>query len=359
MEEHPPALVFPISARRALDASLNAAAPPTDFSSFVRALHEVLVERKAEILVARARLLGCRAADLLILQLSAERQALSLVQDQIRGAIDQLNAVAEKIAVRLDDSVVLLKAQVDRVHEVELEKAANEMRGQLLSDLWSRVERSLSTDPRPVKDIAQELSATIGTWVVDALRPHYRRTEDLVHAGLSRALEEHEGRVHNAIGAVVHLANTLLGMKAEVPHAVAPLHERQRFYFRDWDYSGGQLRIPGWVLRLPRGWALPRGRGALRELLERRIDQNLQAIQSDWRMHLADAIRQFQRSSREQLSSVVDLITQVLQRARRISEDGATDQAANELARDLEDAERLRRQLRSPPVLNRQPQGRS
>jgi len=316
LERRPPELVFPLSARLALEAGLDHGATPESFASFRHGLHDVLIGRKSDILIERAQTLTLGAMDLLALRLRSERRGMELESDQLEGVIRAFRLAAGGIQERLEQSGLLLKHQVERIHTLELQREAASARGRLIAELWPQIEATLgSRSARPLRGQVTELSAEIGRWVVEDLSRHYRVTEQLVHRGLSHALSEHMERVQAAVGEVVAQANRLLGMQTEVPRAVAPLSDRPRFYFRDWDYSGGHLLGHDWVLRLPRRWAEPRVRVRLRELLERRIDQNLAAIRYDWATRLDDAVRRFQASSRDQVTAIIGLINEALVRA--------------------------------------------
>ena len=173
--------------------------------------------------------------------------------------------------------------------------------------------------------------------MVEELRRHYHDTDELVHQGLARALNEHMARVQAVVGEAVEQANQLLGMRAEVPRAVVPVSERTSFYFRDWDYSGGHLVGHDWALRLPRRWAEPHARLRLRQLLERRIDQNLSAIRYGWATRLHDAVRRFTASSRNQLAAIIRIVSEALDRAEQLR--ASADAAARKATLDHELAE--------------------
>lgn len=350
LEGRPPDHVFALSARQALEARARSAAAPDAFADFERSLHRVLVERKSDILLDRARLLTGRAADLLILELEAERRALGLEHAQLAQAIERLAEATGRTTDELRQSGVLLRHQVERIHSVTLREQADRTRETLLAALAPRVEEALRDGrTRPLSPLAHELSASIGTWVVEEMRRHYTASEDVVRHALDRALEDHASRVQASAGEIVALANDLLGMRARVPEVIAPLPEKPRFYFKDWDYSGSPLRMPGWMLRLPRRWAEPRARSALHELLQRRVGQNLEAIRYDWRMRLDDAVRRFEKSSAEQLDGVARLITEALARAERRGSDGSAEAQRAALERELAGAASLRDRVRRAP----------
>ena len=214
----------------------------------------------------------------------------------------------------------------------------DETRTRLLAALWPRIESALGARPAPpLHQQVESLSSEIGQWVVEELRRHYRDTDELVHRCLASALNDHMARVQAVVGEVVEHANQLLGMRAEAPRAVAPVSERASFYFRDWDYSGGHLVGHDWALRLPRRWAEPHARLRLRQLLERRIDQNLSAIRYGWATRLHDAVRRFTASSRDQLAAIIRMVSEALDRAEQLR--ASADAAARMATLDGELAE--------------------
>ncbi len=345
-EGHPPEHVFPLSARSALEARRSGSPLPADFRCFSKNLHRILIERKSAILLERAVTLTRRAADLLALRLETERRASSLAATELQRAIDRFRETSAVIAERLDQSMVLLRHQVERIHGVELRRIEDARRQALLAELWPPVAEALrKRDGFRRRGWADQLALDIGRRVVDRLRPFYHESEGVVRAGFDRALKEHMLRVQAAMHETVTAANDLLGMGAEVPPALAPLPDRPGFYFKDWDGSGGQFLGSRWWFRIPRRIADRRITGMFRELLERRINQNLSAVHYDWVMRLDDAVRNFQASCRGQLEATQRMIAGALERARRLRSAG-TQEEALALESELELARALSHDLR-------------
>jgi hypothetical protein len=211
---------------------------------------------------------------------------------------------------------------------VELRELSSRVAERLSAELWPRVEQELQArSGERLRAVAWSLAAPIGTWVVDALCAYHRETEQVVASRFAAALDRYTSRVQAAAEETVALANRLLGMESPIPRIVASIGEETRFYFHDWDYAGGPFRGPVWRLRLPRRWAAAAARQLLRELLERRIRQNLEAIRWDWMTRLEDAVRRFEASSREQLDAIADGIREALGRTRDLRTATAVDEA--------------------------------
>jgi hypothetical protein len=214
-----------------------------------------------------------------------------------------------------------------------------------------------SARDRAHREVVRQLSGEIGKCVVEELQTYYPTTERHALRSLAAAIEEHAERVQATVGEVVALANRLLGMQAAVPRVIPPTLDRPHFYFKDWDYSGGQLRGSSWRLWLPRRWAEPCALAELRELLERRINQNLEAVRYDWVLRLDDAVRRFQHSARQQLAAIIGVIREALARAEHLDAEGGVEARISELDRQLEEVARIRsefagsiRQEPSPPA---------
>lgn len=343
LEGHPPERVFPLSARLSLEARTGPGLGPAAFLKFEHELHAVLIDRKADILLERSRTLTLGAADLLALRLTAERRAMQLTGEQLRAAVATFRGAAAQIHEQLEQSGLILRHHLERIHGDELRREGETMRARLVEELWSRVERAL--DARlglPLHRQVADLSVEIGQWVVDALRRYYFDTEVIVQRSLSRAMNEHMARVQTTVGKVIGQANQLLCMQVGIPSVVAPISERPHFYLRDWDYSGGHLLGHNWALGLPRRWSEPRARRLLRQLLERRIDQNLAAIRYDWATRLDDAARRFGASSREQLATIVRMVSQALARAEQLEASSEAAFRVEALDRALEEVASIR-----------------
>jgi len=343
LEERPPESVYPLSARQALEAMEQHELPPNDFALFEAALHRVLVERKSEILTERAETLARKATDLLALRLDSERQTLRLARGELEQAIRQFQTSTPAIEQKLEESGLLLKHRVENIPGVELQRVADETRARIMAALWPKVEATVRTArDRAPREVVHQLSGEMGKWVVEELKTYYPTTERHAVRSLASALEEHAERVQAAVGEVVTLANQLLGMQAAVPRVIPPTLDRPRFYFKEWDYSGGQLRGSTWKLWLPRRWAEPCALTELRELLERRINQNLEAVRYDWVLRLDDAVRRFQVSARQQLAAIIGVIHEALGRAEHLETDGGVEVRISELNRQLEEVARIR-----------------
>ncbi len=342
----PPEHVFPISAKQALDAAARDGAPPAAFGDFERALRALLIGRKSGILERRARILIQRAAGLLTLEMAAELHALGKGRQALEDLIGRLELAAREAAEAVERSAVLLRHDVRKVHEISLRRELDATHERLAVALWPRVEAAMDRERgHPLVETVERQTAALGEWVVTELRRWYPATQALVEEGLTRALDAHTRRVGDAAGDVLALANARLGMRAHVPRAAAPMDERPRFYFKDWDYAGDPLRTPRWMFRLPRRWAAPRARRALRELMERRIHQNLEAIRHDWVTRLDEAGRQFTRSSHQQVHGIIGMLAEGLKRAERMRVDETVAERRSELERDLSAVRRLEARL--------------
>lgn len=346
-DARPPRTVYALSARRALEAR-STGPMPADFVAFEAALRRGLIEQKSAVLQDRAQTLMRKAADMLSLQLDTERHALQMNRQDLVRAAEQLAQATGQVQRHLVESEHLLKFEVEELHRVELKRYAEETAAHIKAKLWPKIEESL--DAPGAESISQRvarLAVSIGEWVVEELGRYYRGTEPLMQHGLERALNWHMQRVHAATGEVISLVNGLLGMSARIPEALAPLRPKPRFYFKDWDYAGGSLRGSTWKLRLPKRWAEPQARELLRELLERRISQNQEAIRYDWVTRLDDAVRQFHRSSREQLAAITTIITEALHRAQALRANSDVAAEVTRLDREVQQIARLRERL--PP----------
>lgn len=336
LEEHPPEHVHPLSARRALEARAGSGPDPGDFIRFEGALRRVLIGRKSDILRARGAGLARKAGDLLALRLESERRTLRLAGDRLERALERFRTAIPGIERKVDESAALLKHRVGNIPRFELRPLADETRAAIVAALWPRVEAEVrSAAGGSQRSVAHRLSGEIGAWVVDELQPYYPATERRVLRSLEQVVEEHAERVQTAAGEVVALANQLLDMRAAVPRVLPPTPGRPRFYFREWDYSGGALRIPAWSLWLPRRLAEPRILTALRELLLRRVNQNLEAVRYDWTLRLDDVVRRIQAASRDQLEAIVGVVREALERAERRRSEGGVEARMSELDRRL------------------------
>lgn len=346
----PEASVLALSARDALEARERGAPFPPAFEAFETRLRRDLVGRKSDILLDRARILTRRAGGLMALRLEAELHASRLHESQLSRVAERFRSESDRIDARAAESAALFRYEVTRIHGAGLERLAETTRTRLRAELWSRVEASLAERrARPASEWFEPLADEIGAAAVSRLRSHYADTERFVRERFDEALDRHATRMEEAARDLVATANGLLGMHAEVPAARAGLAERPRFHFTAWSYADRPLGRSRWWLRLPYRWIERRVVRLLRALLERRIEQNLSAIRSDWRTRLEEALRDFQRLSHAQLAATRGLVEDAISAARRMRARRADDARATSLPRDVDAAKGLIRGLADAP----------
>lgn len=346
LEDRRPEFVTPLSARVALAARTRGEPDPGDFAHFDRVLRKVLIERKSEILFERATTLARKAIDTLTLEFRSEQRSVRLARHELHQAAARFRASQADLDRRLQESGVLLKHRVNEIPTVELAKLGTEARARIQQILWPKIKTRLEESTvSPATTVAQ-LASDIGDWVVAELRDYYPSTERVVNTVLGVALREHTDRVQEAVRELIATANELLGMRANVPEIVPPTLAGPRFYLRDWDYTGG-FGGGGWRLRLPRRWADRYARQALHELLERRINQNLETIRNDWMTRLDDAVRSFQDSARKQASALFAILAAAMERAERLEQQGAAPSRLDVLDRLVSELDGIRNDLES------------
>jgi GTP-binding protein EngB required for normal cell division len=346
----PEAPVLALSAREALEARVRGAPIPPAFEAFETRLRRDLVGRKSDILLDRARILTRRAAGLTALRLDVELHASRLHESELDRVAERFRSESDRIDARAAESVALFRYEVSRIHGAGLERLADATRTRLRAELWSRVEASLAErKARPASGWFESLADEIGAAVVSRLRSHYADTERFVREHFDQALDRHGTRMEEAARDLVVTANGLLGMHADVPPARAGLPERPRFHFTAWSYADRPLGRARWWVRLPYGRIERRVVRLLRALLDRRIEQNLSAIRSDWKTRLEEAFREFQRLSDAQLAATRGLVEDALSTARRMRDRRADDARATSLPRDVDAAKTLARGLADVP----------
>ena len=345
---HPPEHVFAISARSALEARAAGHAAPPEFDRFAGALHRVLIERKSSILAHRARLMTRRAADLLALRFETEIRASKLAEADLEGAIREFQVGAVRIADRVDQAAVLFRHRVRKIHEIELKRMEEAETARCVETLWPSLECTLRSEgPHRDGGWADRVALDVGRSAVAALRPLYRLSELLVQEEFDRALTEYIERIEGAFRETVDTANRLLGMRAEVLPVAVPLSDRPRFYYHEWDGAGGQLRGSSLWLRLP--WRLGGARVVrqFRELLERRVRQNLAAIHYDWVTRLEEAARALGAANRAQSDAAKAMVLDALQRARGAKNDPARSARLLDLQSDADAVRAIAGSLRA------------
>jgi hypothetical protein len=330
-------VLLALSARQALEARERGEVVPAPFGDFEHVLRARLIDRKTAILAERALALAQRALDLIVLRVEAQRRAERLTLEDLDQAIERFRAGAGDVRRRTAEAAVLLRHDIAAIHRTELGELASRTRERLSRELWPRVEHELQArSGEKLRAVIGPLASSIGKWVVEELRPYHQGTEQFVPARFAAVVGQYAARIRAAAEEVVALARQSLGMAAAIPEIDVPLADEARFYFQDWDYAGGPLRGPAWRLRLPRRWAEPAARQMLRELLERRIHQNLEAIRYDWMTRLEDAVRRFHVQSGDQLDSIIDSIEEALARARELRAATAVEQARSSARLDVQ-----------------------
>lgn len=341
-----PVRVYPVSARRALDAKLagdDRALQASGLPAFERDLRAFLLREKgAAILrsVARRALALCadeRNA------LDVEERALALTAAQLAEARHGLEEVFERVRQQRGDLRPLLEAETRRL-VLLVEEELERLRRRTEERLRAEVRSELETRPgRPDREALRERTERVLREEIDGWRlAEERALGERFRATTARFVE----RVEELVAETVRLCGGILGIELVTPSAEVALVGESRFTYSFFEVPTIIDSILPDVHRL-----LPVGaarRAVLRDMdehIRETVDKHCGRLRYDLTQRLERSKLELERALDARLRDAVEAIRRGLERAEREDAGGrrpATDpglraarERLDELARRL------------------------
>jgi hypothetical protein len=214
-----------------------------------------------------------------------------------------------------------------------------------LTDLLRpEVARMVASDVSNVSAAINTAANQVSQKIIGELEGFYQRSKEIIEEQLRMIAGEHNQRISDMVENLLTTANRELGMDGRLPRLEPRLPDERRFYFRDYDASGGIWIANRWLLRLPKRWSLPYARRQLADVLDRRIGENLEAIRYSWITKLDDLGRFIETQGQEQVRTIVTMLRQGLDRGTVLQE--ATEVEHRRVDGELAERELLLRTMR-------------
>ena len=338
-EEFPePITIIPLSARQAMDAAMQNTPLPDVFLKFETSLRSLLIEQKSVLLLERAQVLARHVIDLMLLQVQSQRHAAQLTPERLAGAVALMEREAGVIEEKLRTAQVLLRDALHQLSNDTLTSLIHAEQARLTDILQPKAAEMIASNTPNVSAAINAAANQVGQKVIAELEGFYRRSKEIIEKRLRMIAGEHHQRVSDMAEHLLTTANGELGMNGQLPRLEPRLPDERRFYFRDYDASGGIWIANRWLLRLPKHWSVPYARRQLAAVLDRRIGENLEAIRYSWITKLDDLGRFIETQGQEQVRTIVTMLRQGLDR-------GMVLRAATEVEHRRVDGELAEREL--------------
>jgi len=344
-EEFPePITIIPLSARQAMDAATQNAPLPDAFLKFETSLRSLLIEQKSVLLLERAKVLTRHVIDLLLFQVQSQRHAAQLTPERLAGVVALMEREMGVIEEKLRTVQVLLRDALHQLSNDTLASLIHAEQTRVTDLLQPEAARMIATDTSNISAAINAAANQVGQRVITELEGFYQRSKEILEERLQLIAGEHHQRVSDIAEHLLTTTNRELGMNSQLPRLEPRLPDERRFYFRDYDASGGTWIANRWLLRLPKRWSLPYARRQLAAVLDRRIGENLEAIRYSWIMKLDDLGRFIETQGREQVRTIVTMLRLGLDRGMVLRK--ATEAEHRRVDGELAERELLLRTMR-------------
>lgn len=342
-----PVRVYPLSARRAVEAKVAgdpAALEASGFAAFERDLRAFLLREKGRAIlrsVAR-RALGLCADERNAIDV--EERALALSAAELAEAKERLEAVFERVRQERRDLRPLLEAETGRLVSV-LEEDLERLRGRTEERLRAEVRAFLEAHPgRPDREALRRLTEDVLRDEIDRFRlAEERALADRFRATTARFVERTEALVAETVA----LCGQILGIRLEAPPLEVGLAGGSRFSYSFFEVPTIVESILPDVRRLlPTETAR---RLVLRDMDERiraTVDKHRGRLRYDLSQRLERSRLELERALDARLRDAVEAIRRGLERSERERAGaGAVDPGLAAARERLDDLTRRLREL--------------
>jgi GTP-binding protein EngB required for normal cell division len=240
-----PVEVFPVSARRALDALHNGEAGPdrSGFPPFTEALDHFLRDGKDTALAAALAKGLSRLAGQARFQAELARAALAAPVEDLRRKLAAFETRRLDMEQEKRDFSVLLEAEVKRLAERNLVADVEAFKAGLAGEVEAAVKtRYEAVHGLPLDELAEDLQHHAQDTVRTGWDRFRKAEDDKLDTAFQALVERFGGRVESIVDELYRYAAELFSVPFEAVRAETAFDSRSGFYYKFWEVPGS-LRI--------------------------------------------------------------------------------------------------------------------
>lgn len=344
-----PVRVYPLSARRAVEAKVAgdpAALEASGFAAFERDLRAFLLREKgrAALRSVARRALGLCADERNAIDVEERARALSAAE--LADARERLEAVFERVRQERDDLRPLLEAETRRLI-AGLEEELDALAARTERRLREEVRAFLATHPgRPDREALRRLTEDVLRDEIDGFRlAEERALADRFRATTARFVE----RTGSLVAEALALCGTILGIELAAPPLEVGLAGGSRFSYSFFEVPTIVESILPDVRRfLPTETARRRTLREMDDRIRETVDKHRGRLRYDLSQRLERSRLELERALDARLRDAVDAIRRGLERSERERADAdarAVDPGLRAARERLDDLIRRLREL--------------
>ena len=240
-----PVEVFPVSARRALDAIRNGKSEPdrSGFPTFTEALDHFLCDGKDTALAAALAKGLSRLAGQARFQAELARAALNAPVEDLRRKLAAFEARRADMEQEKRDFSILLEAEVKRLAERDLVADVEAFKAELADEVEAAVRsRYDAVHGLPLGKLAEDLQGHAQDRVRAGWDGFRRAEDDKLDTAFQALVERFGGRVEAIVDELYRYAAELFSVPFDAVRAETAFDSQGGFYYKFWEVPGS-LRI--------------------------------------------------------------------------------------------------------------------
>lgn len=324
----PDVQVFPLSARRALEARLSGdevALEASRLPAFSRRLESFLLEEKGRTALLAAAGKAANVLGELTLGVEMEMRALDTPLKELQEKITLFEKMAASMQQERQDNAYILKGELDRLLE-ELEKEILRFQEEQGSKLLFAIERLYRESGLSNRELLRTMDEHLRESLQQALDQWRPSLEERAAQGYDRLVKRFIERTNRLIAEVVRQSAQLFNLPVQGFTGVEALeHDSGLYYMLEEEHA---LLAPDPVkisALLPRFVFGPILLGEMRRRIDMLVDRNCGRVRHDLSERLLKSVQQFRRQLDEKFDATIEGTREVLQRALARREKNRTE----------------------------------
>ncbi|HHW42956.1 MAG TPA: hypothetical protein GXX25_03940 [Desulfotomaculum sp.] len=326
------AVVYPLSARQALEAQLagdEEALEASQLPAFTRRLETFLMEEKGRTVLEAAATRADNALGELKLGLEMELRALDTPLQELQDKIRLFEEMVASMEQERQDNAYILKGELDRLlerMEQDIVRFQEEQNAKLLAGMRSLYQEKGSRLSN--RQLLQAMEDYLQTELQQALDQWRPLLEKQAGEGFTRLVTRFTGRTNQLIAEVVRQSAQLFNLPVQGFTGVEPLESESRLYYVFAEERTLLTPDPVKISSvLPRFIFGPLLKGEMRRRIDVLVDRNCGRVRYDLSERILKSLQQFRRQLDDKFDATIAGTREILRRTLQQREKNQTEVA--------------------------------
>lgn len=327
------ARVFPVSARRALEAraqNAEALLAQSRFAEFARALRAFLLEDKARTLVTSIARNLLRVISQTRFNLELERKSLTTPLEDLRARLRAFQAKRAQVLAARDDHAILMDGEIRKLLRESVEEDLAAFRRRLIAELLAGVERDYRAQRAlPLKKLCETLEQTAIANIRDAYDA-WRAAEDAkVAQQFGAVCQRLEQRLDQTVDELYRFSAELFDVRFDAARAESLWTVESGFYYKFWrEPVSLEILSRAALFVLPRALGGPLVLRRVRRFVQEYAEKQSGRVRHDFAHRLERSAQEFKAAMLARIEATVAGVEAAVTKAMQLRETAAASVAA-------------------------------